>query len=79
MSAVAGALVHYDLPDLVAALAPKRLLLINPVDAEEKELSQNQVSTAYQQALGTRSSSEPLIQVQVPTPNYAATIAEWLR
>ena len=31
-NAVAGALTAYDLPDLAASLAPRRLLMINPVD-----------------------------------------------
>lgn len=36
MSAVPGALRKYDLPDLAASLAPRRLVIINPVDAEGK-------------------------------------------
>lgn len=79
MSAVAGALVHYDLPDLVAALAPKRLLLINPVDASEKALSQDQISNAYQRPLTAPSVPVPFIRSGVPSHKYSATIAEWVK
>lgn len=79
MSSVAGALVQYDLPDLVAALAPKGLLLINPVDASERELSQNQVSNAYQKALATPSVPVSFIRSGVPSHKYAATIVEWIK
>ena len=79
MSSVAGALVQYDLPDLVAALAPKDFLLINPVDAGEKELSQDKISAAYQKSLATPSSAKSFIRSEVPSRNFAATIAEWLR
>lgn len=79
MSSVAGALVQYDLPDLVAALAPNRLLVINPVDAGEKELSQDQISTAYQKAFATPPSPASFIRSKVSPQNYAATISEWIK
>ena len=56
-TAVAGALTGYDLPDLAASLAPRKLLMVNPVsgsgsragtDLIEKELSV--VRSAYARA-----------------------------
>jgi dienelactone hydrolase len=79
MSAVAGALVQYDLPDLVTALAPKGFLLINPVDASERELSQDQISDTYQRPLIAPSVPASFIHSGIPSRNFATTIAEWLR
>ncbi len=79
MSTVAGALFQYDLPDLVAALASRGLLLVNPVDAEEKVLSQEQISTAYHQALATPATPASFIRAEVPSRNYATTLAEWIK
>ncbi len=36
---VPGALEVYDLPDLAAAIAPRRMLMINPVDQNSEKLS----------------------------------------
>ena len=44
---VVGALREYDLPDLIAALAPRPVRLINPVDPLGKRLWPTQASEAY--------------------------------
>jgi hypothetical protein len=36
LSDVPGALQYYDLPDLAASIAPRRLVIVNPVDGEGK-------------------------------------------
>jgi len=77
MSAVAGALARYDLPDLVAALATKKLLLINPVDAAEKELSPEQIASAYQNARSVFPAS--FIQHSVKSQNMAMVISTWIK
>jgi dienelactone hydrolase len=38
--ALPGVLLHYDLPDLVTALAPRRVVMIDPVDATGRSLRQ---------------------------------------
>ena len=43
ISAVAGALTAYDLPDLYALIAPRRLLLLNPADQDGKNVSGKQL------------------------------------
>jgi len=44
---VAGALPRYDLPDLVAALAPRPVLLVDPRDALGQRASRDQVEAVY--------------------------------
>lgn len=47
VNAVPGALAVYDLPDLAAAVAPRRLTIRNPVDAAGKLLTKEQAEEAY--------------------------------
>ncbi len=47
MSAVAGAVADYDLPDLAAAIGSEKILIVNPVDAAGMPLSQQDALTAY--------------------------------
>ncbi len=77
MSAVAGALTRYDLPDLVAALAGKKLLLINPVDATEKEINPEQIASAYQSALAVFPAA--FIQHSVKPRDFASLISDWMK
>jgi hypothetical protein len=44
---VASALRFYDLPDLVASLAPREVWVVNPVDAVGRALSADQVERTY--------------------------------
>lgn len=46
-ASVAGALTSYDLPDLAAALAPRKLLLVNPVDQAGKPAAPAEVDREY--------------------------------
>jgi len=43
LSSVAGALTAYDLPDLYALIAPRKLLLVNPADQNGKDTSREQL------------------------------------
>ena len=74
---------HYDLPDLVAALAPLPVLFVNPVDANLTSLTNNTRVTMfafaqqYYQAMGAR---EKLIVESNPTPPQTinSRILGWL-
>ena len=46
---VAGALPHYDLPDLVAALAPRPVLLVDPRDELGQPASRDEVRAVYRE------------------------------
>jgi len=43
LSSVAGALTAYDLPDLYALIAPRKLLLVNPKDQNGRDASREQL------------------------------------
>ncbi|HEV2124187.1 MAG TPA: alpha/beta fold hydrolase, partial [Chloroflexota bacterium] len=45
---VPGALPAYDLPDIAAALAPRRLLALNPTDHQNRPLSQEQACAEWE-------------------------------
>ena len=47
---VPGALAHYDLPDLAALLAPRKLTIKAPVDGEGKPVAQAELERAYARA-----------------------------
>jgi dienelactone hydrolase len=48
---IPGVLAHYDLPDLAAAMAPRKLTIISPVDGAGKPLSQTDLFAAFGKAL----------------------------
>lgn len=73
LSAVPAALAAYDLPVLLAAVSAKKLI-INPVDATDKEISREKAKTAYRDAL-----AEPATQFAVKPENYASVISNWIR
>ena len=79
LSAVAGALTQYDLPDMVAALSSGKLLLINPVDAGEKELNSNQLIPVYKKAGISPSSSDLFIRHSVKPKDMYPILLDWLR
>lgn len=47
---IPGVLAYYDLPDLAAMMAPRKLTILSPVDGAGKPLSQAQVVAAYARA-----------------------------
>jgi dienelactone hydrolase len=46
-NAVPGALAVYDLPDLAATLAPRKLVILNPVDPTGRPVSQEELERIY--------------------------------
>jgi hypothetical protein len=57
---VPGALEAYDLPDLAARLAPRRLRIQTPVDAMGEPISQAEVERAYAMCLKAYGGSDRL-------------------
>jgi hypothetical protein len=47
---VPGALGTYDLPDLAALMAPRKLTILSPVDGAGKAVSQSELESAYSRA-----------------------------
>lgn len=68
-SAVAGAIPHYDLPDLMAAMAPRRILIVDPLTASGERFTEpakakvmqfpRQVYEDHQGELICKSTSQP--------------------
>ncbi len=77
MSAVAGALADYDLPDLVATLATKNLLLFNPVDATGKEIGQQSAETIYQDALREKAGTKAFIRSDLNPDEVLSATLKW--
>ncbi|MFC5408499.1 alpha/beta hydrolase [Larkinella bovis] len=80
LSAVAGALPFYDLPVLAASLTAQKLLIINPVDATNREMTTERAKTAYSDALRTPAARASLnLQQNVKPEHYFSVINNWLR
>lgn len=78
MSAVAGALQAYDLPDLVATLSSRPMLLMNPVDATEMEISKKTIEEVYHDALQKESGQNLSIKSALKPEDFATTVIEWM-
>jgi dienelactone hydrolase len=79
LSTVAGALTRYDLPDMVATLSSNRLLLVNPVDAGETELTPDQVASVYKKSRLPLSSTESFIRYSVKPRDLFTIFHTWLK
>ena len=79
LSAVPGALAEYDLPDLVEVLSAKSLLLINPVTAAGKEVSQQQADSIYQRAPGQQQATGLRVRCGLPYEELLAAAAAWVK
>lgn len=76
MSAVAGALPYYDLPDLVAAIAPRPVLLAGVVDASGSATDKSHVEQVYQRSiLGNKLKIADL----TPVESYFNSLSIWLK
>lgn len=71
--AVAGMLTAYDLPDLQAAIAPRPVLLINPIEGSGARIDLEAAGAAY---TPDPSASGPRIVVDVSDP--VETLLRWL-
>lgn len=78
MSSVAGALQAYDLPDLVAFLSPRPMLLLNPVDATGVEISEKEAEKVYQDAFQNQSGQNLSIRSALKPDDLATTVIEWM-
>ncbi|TDB67395.1 alpha/beta hydrolase [Arundinibacter roseus] len=78
MSAVAGAITEYDLPDLVRTLSDQKLLLINPVDATETPLNERSILTVYA-GKATKQSSLPSIKHGIDEATIEQEILKWIK
>ena len=79
LSAVAGAMPVYDLPDLVGMLSSQGLLLINPITATEKEIDQNRANSIYAQALKQTDPSNFEIRRELKSDAWAPSITSWIK
>jgi dienelactone hydrolase len=79
MSCVAGALADYDLPDLVAALPSRIVLLVNPVDATGREADPATCQAVYGQALPKNAAPSASIQLGVKPADMAVIIGDWIK
>ena len=70
---VRGALRLYDLPDLAAWMAPRRVLLVDAVDPLGKRLNREEVTRAYARAANVR------IARRQPGDNALTLYRDWLR
>ena len=60
LSAPAGVIACYDLPDLVAAFAPLRICLLNPVDAINQTVDQTRFFQTYSESISVSGESRNL-------------------
>nr|WP_221307483.1 S9 family peptidase [Rhabdobacter roseus] len=79
MSAVAGAMQAYDLPDLVAGFRQSKLLLVNPVDATDQELGQEVSGSIFKSTLSKQSGQRSFLRTSVKPEEYGPTIGDWLK
>ena len=60
LSTPAGVLAYYDLPDLVTAIAPMRICLLNPVNASDQPVDNNRFEQSYSDAITKYAQSQNL-------------------
>ena len=82
-SLVANILTAYDLPDLAATLAPRKLLVVNALDQVQKPASAETVDKSYDVVRRTYSqrgaAASLVIRAGVLAPAIDEALAAWLR
>ncbi len=82
-STLAGALTYFDLPDLYALLAPRDVLLVNPVDGTKKNPDESKINSAlsFARKIYTDDKAENRLNVLTNLDSSAITeqIALWLK
>jgi len=73
---VAGALTAYDLPDLLACFAPRKIAVVGPVDEKAPALSEADLLRILQYPLDVHSSHDSRDQVKLVSSATEGTIAE---
>jgi len=76
MSALPGGIAKYDVPDLVTALAPLKLCLINPVNALDQMIDSNLLDQTYKEAKQKYDAS-PNFSVSCKDNNFFSTLEKW--
>jgi hypothetical protein len=81
-STVAGALTAYDLPDLAASLAPRKLLMIDVVDQNGemagKDISQEDFAVIYD-AYSVRGAKGNFIISSEDAQSMETVFSDWLK
>ena len=75
-SVVPGVLKAYDLPDLVAAMAPRPVWLVDAVDAVGKAVPLEEARKQYSRSIGAfkASGAEPALQILIEKPEEHAQV-----
>jgi dienelactone hydrolase len=78
---VAGALTAFDLPDLAASIAPRRLLYINTPDASGELASDELINKqmAFPNAIYSNFGSNKLLFLKIQEEMIQDKLADWLR
>ena len=76
---VPGVLAHYDLPDLVGALAPTPVLIANPLDAEGEWLGSDAATDLYDGAARMRGllGGELTVRAGLSRPQLVDELVAW--
>ncbi|MCX7804510.1 MAG: acetylxylan esterase [Planctomycetota bacterium] len=75
---VPGILLHFDFPDICAALAPKPLLLANPVDGLNRRAMPENLDAEYRRVRAACGAAGSAGAVTIEMECGAQRIAEWL-
>ncbi|WP_295767160.1 prolyl oligopeptidase family serine peptidase [uncultured Mucilaginibacter sp.] len=81
-STVAGSIGQYDLPDLAASLAPKKLLIINPCGADAKPASAKDIEREYsvtRKAFSVRNATANLSVEHGLGTNSSSLFEKWIK
>ena len=81
-SAVAGSIGQYDLPDLAASVAPKKLLIINACGADGKPVSAKEIEKEYgviKKVFASRNATNNLIIEPGSVTDSSVLFEKWLK
>ena len=80
-TAVAGSLAAYDLPDLAASLAPRKLLIVNPVDGNNEPVANQQTGDLdfIRQAFASQGKENALSIIQNEDEKGITMPEAWLK
>ena len=77
MSAPAGVMGQYDLPDLVTAIAPLKICVLNPVNSLEQKVDKNLFEQVYSDAMRRYGDSQNLM-VGFDENDVLLKLTQWL-
>ncbi len=77
-SVVHGAIAAYDLPALIRAVVPRRVLLLNPVDAANRPVAQPQLEVLYKDIISAQSGSKSF-KWDYALQDADSRLLEWLQ